>query len=139
MPAPQPSAESLLPLVAAAKGSSASSLQPLMATLQQLIGDAVSANASDENARLSEECRRLGLENARLSSEAARVQADNLQLREELLQLRNELQHSRSLHRRSSSSLTAGDAAGATPPPRVAVRLRSSAGEEVAASILPTA
>lgn len=108
-----------------------------MATLQQLIGDAVSANASDENARLSEECRRLGLENARLSSEAARVQADNLQLREELLQLRNELQHSRSLHRRSSSSLTAGDAAGATP--RVAVRLRSSAGEEVAASILPTA
>ena len=109
-----------------------------MATLQQLIGDAVSANASDENARLSAECTRLGLENARLSSEAARVQADNLQLRDELLQLKNELQRSR-LQSRSTSSLTAGDAAGATPPPRVAVRLRSSAGEEVAASILPTA
>ena len=110
-----------------------------MATLQQLIGDAVSANASDENARLSAENARLGAENARLGGECARVQADNLQLRDELLQLKNELQHSRSLQRRSSSSLTAGDAAGATPPPRVAVRLRSSAGEEVAASILPTA
>jgi hypothetical protein len=110
-----------------------------MATLQQLVGDAVSATASDENARLSAENARLGLENARLSAEATRVQADNLQLRDELLQLKNELQHSRSLQRRSSSSLTAGDAAGATPPPRVAVRLRSSAGEEVAASILPTA
>ena len=110
-----------------------------MATLQQLVGDAVSANASDENARLSAENARLGLENARLSNEAARVQADNLQLREELLQLRNELQRSR-LQSRSTSSLNAvGDAAGATPPPRVAVRLRSSAGEEVAASILPTA
>ena len=139
MPAPQPSAESLLPLVAAAKGASASSLQPLMSTLQQLIGDAVSANASDENTRLSAENARLGAENARLGGECARVQADNLQLREELLQLRNELQRSRLQSRSTSSLNAAGDAAGATPPPRVAVRLRSSAGEEVAASILPAA
>ena len=73
------------------------------------------------------------------SGECARVQADNLQLREELLQLRNELQRSRLQSRSTSSLAAAGDAAGATPPPRVAVRLRSSAGEEVAASILPTA